>query len=273
MNLKTLLTFCVRFATICVLTLSHVSFAQDSFWQRSNELNDARVDHSAWQNLLDKYLHPEDISGVTLVNYSALAEEAQAELQNYIDQLASIDIRDYTRQQQFAYWVNLYNALTVQLVAKHYPVKSIKKISRGFLPLGPWNDTLLEIAGQEITLNQIEHEILRPLWQDHRIHFAVNCASIGCPNLQPQAFTGTNNDELLNTAAREYLQHARGFSLTGNKLTLSKIFDWYQEDFGNNEEQVLKTLLPYLSDAAQVQLADFQGKIRYRYDWSLNDFR
>ncbi|NND82216.1 MAG: DUF547 domain-containing protein [Gammaproteobacteria bacterium] len=268
MKLKLLASCFILFA---VLVGSPASSAQESFWRASNEQNAADIDHSAWQNLLDKYLQQSDTSGVTLVDYAALAKQAKPELQAYIDQLAAIDIRDYPRRQQFAYWVNLYNALTVKLVADNYPVKSIKKISEGWLPLGPWDDELLSVAGQALTLNDIEHEILRPIWQDHRIHFAVNCASIGCPNLQAQAFTASNTEALLESAAREYLASPRGWSLTGNKLRLSKIFDWYQQDFGNNEAQMLATISQYLSEGARDQLADFDGRISYHYDWSLND--
>lgn len=104
---------------------------------------------------------------------------SKQQLKRYIQQMASLDPRDYKKQEQFAYWVNLYNALTVQLVLDNYPTSSIKKLGKGFFSFGPWDDDIIRVAGKKLTLNDIEHRILRPIWRDKRIHYVVNCASLG----------------------------------------------------------------------------------------------
>lgn len=139
-----------------------------------------------------------------------------------------------------------------------------------FFRPGPWNEKLVTIEGQAVSLNDIEHRILRPIWQDPRIHFAVNCASIGCPNLLSEAFTAQNLETLLEKAARDYLAHPRGLDFGEKSLTLSKIFDWYQVDFGNNESETLKTLSRWLPVGTAERLKAYNGRIKYQYDWALN---
>lgn len=240
------------------------------FWQVSDEASQAEIDHSLWQQVLDDYLISDTPSGVNLVDYQGLVDEPDS-LRSYVDSLSKLDPRKYNRTEQFAYWVNLYNAVTMQVVADNYPVDSILKISSGPLPSGPWDDEAVIISGQPLTLNDIEHRILRSYWKDHRIHFAVNCASIGCPNVQTQAFTSTNTESLLNAAAIEYLQHPRGLEIKDNTLVLSGIFDWYKEDFGANEQMVLATLSQYLDAQDQAKVKAWSTDISYDYDWSLND--
>jgi len=120
-----------------------------------------------------------------------------------------------------------------------------------------------------VSLDDIEHRILRPIWQDPRVHYAVNCASMGCPNLQPTAFTAANAEELLDRGAREYTSHPRGANLSNGRLTLSSIYDWFSEDFGG-EEGVLDHIASFADPATARQLAEYGGRIRYDYDWSLN---
>ena len=97
---------------------------------------------------------------------------------------------------------------------------------------GPWGRALIEVEGEALSLDDIEHRILRPIWRDARIHYAVSCASIGCPNLQRTAFTDTNADELMAAAAHAYINHSRGVRIDGGRLIVSKIYSWFREDFG-----------------------------------------
>lgn len=240
------------------------------YWQMADRHNAATVDHSQWQRLLDNYLDAEHASGVNRFNYAAVSQADTQALQNYIQTLQSIDPRQLNRNEQKAYWINLYNAHTVQLVLDAYPVKSILKVQGGIFSRGPWNKKTLDIAGQKLSLNDIEHRILRPIWQDSRIHFAVNCASIGCPNLLPQVFTAATTEQLLEQAARQYLAHPRGLALADSSLRLSKIFDWYQSDFGSNETLMLRSLQRYVAADIAKRLENFSGDIEYHYDWDLN---
>jgi len=242
-----------------------------AFWQQHNPSSTDVIDHAQWQAILDEFLIADDPSGVHRVNYVLLKERKREKLTGYLEYLTSLDPRLYNREQQFAYWINLYNALTVDLIVRNYPVKSITKLGESFFSFGPWDDVITVVAAQELTLNDIEHQILRVYWDDHRIHFAVNCASLGCPNIQATAFTADNMEALLDASAKQYLSHSRGLRFVDNKLVLSEIFDWYKEDFGDDRLQRLVTLSQYLPAGLATQVRSYEGDINYEYDWSLNE--
>lgn len=242
------------------------------FWQEHNPNSHAEIDHSQWQEVLDEYVVTDDESGVYLVDYEVLSEDASL-LDTYINYLIKLNPKDYNKNEQMAYWINLYNALTVQLIVSNYPVGSITNLGESALSFGPWDDIVTTVSAQALSLNHIEHSILRPIWKDPRIHFAVNCASIGCPNLQGTAFTAENLESLLNLGAQDYLNHERGLYLDedNNTLYLSSIFKWYAEDFGADEAAVIKALASYLPGGAlKDQLTNFDGSVEYDYNWELN---
>ncbi|GAM62537.1 hypothetical protein JCM19232_1694 [Vibrio ishigakensis] len=230
-----------------------------SFWDKHG--SSTGISHQAWQDILDKYLVTE--GEYTLFRYGQVSQQDKTKLQNYLKALSGVDPRTYTKPEQYAYWVNLYNALTVDLIIKEYPVKSITKLG-GLFSFGPWDQELITVQGKELTLNDIEHKILRPIWNDPRTHYAVNCASLGCPNLQTQAFTADNTEALLEQAANTFINSNKGANLKGNSLELSSIYDWFAVDFGG-EKRVLAHLAKY-----RPELADFSGKVRFEYDWNLN---
>lgn len=239
-------------------------------WQSYNETSDETIDHSLWQEVLDEFLLSDSEDGINLVDYESLQSEPEG-LIAYLQHMTELDPRDYNRDEQFAYWVNLYNALTLKVIIDHYPIDSIRKISNSGLPIGPWDNEVASIAGNTVTLNTIEHQILRAFWKDHRVHFAVNCASIGCPNIQADAFSAANTESLLESAARDYLQHPRGLSVQQDRIVLSSIFKWYRGDFGNTQNEVLDTLASYLDEQQRTEILSSSRKIDYHYDWSLND--
>jgi hypothetical protein len=169
--------------------------------------------------------------------------------------------------------VNLYNALTVQVILDHYPVDSIRDvdISPGWFADGPWGKELIAVEGTALSLDDIEHRILRPIWQDPRIHYAVNCASIGCPDLQPEPFTADGLDAQLDAAARAYVNDPRGAEVTGDGLVVSKIYTWFQEDFGGTDIGVIRHLRQHADAELKAQLDGVDAIADSRYDWSLND--
>ncbi len=264
-------------AALLVVTPSFALAAPSSalleFWNASDETNAETIDHSAWQNLLTAYLssHP---SGVNRFDYAALkaSDEDRTKLADYLAHLQAHDPRTYARAEQKAYWINFYNALTVQVVVNAYPVDSIRDIHESWIPLsGPWDDVHATVAGQELTLNNIEHGILRPIWRDNRIHYAVNCASYGCPNQSPAVFTAANTEELLDASARAYINHPRGVDFVDDDfLMISSIYNWYVEDFGNSQETVLAHLIQYAEAGLAARLKNFAGSVDYEYDWNLN---
>lgn len=239
------------------------------FWLPHDPASTVTVDHSAWQRLLDGYLRS-DGDGVNLFAYGDVTDTDRQLLQDYLDRMASLDPRALRRGEQYAYWVNLYNAVTVAIVLDHYPVKSIRRIKGGLLGLGPWNEDVITVQGQVLTLNDIEHRILRPVFQDPRIHYAVNCASIGCPNLAAEVYTADRLEQQLDAAARVFINHPRGVQVEGKRLTLSSIYDWYGGDFGADRDGLLAHLRQYAEPDLARSLATFAGRIRYDYDWRLN---
>jgi hypothetical protein len=243
------------------------------FWAENDPASRVRVDHGPWDRFLKKYLVTNHPSGVNRVRYASVTADDRKALDAYVERLQAVEAARLTRDEQKAYWINLYNALTVKVVLDHYPVKSIRdiKISPGFFTRGPWGAKLLSIRGQKVSLDDIEHRILRPLWKDNRVHYAVNCASLGCPNLQPEAYTPENADALLEKGAREYANHERGARIAGDRLHLSSIYKWFRADFGGSEEGMLRHLSRYASPSLAGRLRDFRGKISYDYDWRLNE--
>tara|TARA_B100001059_G_scaffold196138_1_gene200971 strand:- start:1544 stop:2326 length:783 start_codon:yes stop_codon:yes gene_type:complete len=231
------------------------------YWNQSNETNSAQVSHQSWQQFLDSYLVKQGQN--TLVRYQVVTDTDNTKLKRYIKLLEQVNPLEYSKAEQYAYWVNLYNAVTVDLILDAYPVKSITKLG-GLFSFGPWGDDVVSVNGKSLTLNDIEHRILRPIWQDPRTHYAVNCASLGCPNLQPQAFTAGNTETLLEQAASEFVNSDKGVLAKNSKLQLSSIYEWFDVDFGNRE-QLIQHLNQY-----RTKPVPSANKISYDYDWSLN---
>jgi hypothetical protein len=241
-------------------------------WEKHNPASTQRIDHAAWETFLKKYLVAPHPSGVNRVRYATVSPEDRSALKSYLGKLQGISIASYNRAEQRAYWINLYNAFTIDVVLSHYPVGSIRDIgiSPGLLSRGPWDAKLLVIDGEKLSLNDIEHRILRPIWRDPRLHYAVNCASLGCPNLQPAAYTAENAETLLEKGARDYINHPRGLALKNGRLTVSSIYDWFKEDFGTTREALTQHWLKYADKNLADALKDYRGGLSYTYDWSLN---
>lgn len=240
------------------------------FWQASDEANIQSIDHSGWQMILQQYLSSNHASGINRFGYQAVDKSGLTQLDSYLHQLQNLDPRTYSKAQQQAYWINLYNALTVKVILDNYPVPSITKTGEGFFSFGPWDDKAAVVQGQELSLNDIEHGILRPIWQDNRIHYAVNCASLGCPNLAAEAFTADNMEALLEHSAASYVNHSRGVRFDDGELIVSSIFHWYKVDFGGTDQTLLNHLQKYAQPDLRAQLKNYQGAIAHDYDWSLN---
>jgi hypothetical protein len=246
-----------------------------AFWATSNESNTQRINHMPWQAFLDKYIQPSE-SNINLIAYKKVSQDDHQTLKSYLSELSKVTPSEYSRSVQMAYWINLYNAATVDLILDNYPVKSITKLGDSFFSFGPWDDPIITIDGKTLTLNTIEHKILRPIWQDPRIHYAVNCASYSCPNLATLAYTADNLENLLNQGASDYINHPRGVRFEEDELILSKIYSWYQEDFGDNENDVISHLQHYAKPALEKQLRQLvtdSGDIDYEYDWRLNELK
>ena len=158
-------------------------------------------------------------------------------------------------------------------VLAHYPVDSIRDIdiSPGLFANGPWGRTLIEIEGRPISLDDIEHRILRPIWRDPRIHYAVNCAALGCPNLAMTAYTATGKERLLMDSASAFVNHDRGSMIADGKLKVSSIYDWFDEDFGGSDAGVIAHLRQHAIGVRALGLETQTRIAGHAYDWRLND--
>ncbi|MCL9781578.1 DUF547 domain-containing protein [Vibrio sp. S4M6] len=232
------------------------------YWNQSNEQNTSTISYQAWQSILDKYLIEKGHS--SLFEYDKVSKQDKEKLQQFLTNMAKVNPLSYSKAQQYAYWVNLYNSITVNLILQNYPVKSITKLG-GFFSFGPWDEKVITINGKELTLNDIEHRILRPIWKDPRTHYAVNCASLGCPNLQKTVFTAQNTNTLLEQAAHTFINSDKGVNVQGNTIVLSSIYKWFASDFGGIEG-VKKQIKHYRPD---INFSD--KKIKYDYNWNLNE--
>lgn len=258
-------------ASIFISLNAHAAPKSDlwSKWLPYNESSTTKVDHSAWDAFLKKYTIK--TGELVRIKYSAVTPADQQSLNTYLNQLSQQAVANLNRQEQKAFWINTYNSLTIKTVLDAYPVSSIKKIKLGgVFASGPWDEKLITIEGAKLSLNDIEHRILRPTWKDPRVHYAVNCASIGCPNLQQQAFTASNIDSLLNKGARDYINSARGVSVSGDNIKASSIYKWFKEDFGHNDAQIIVHWMKYARPELKSALEGKHHINKYRYDWSLN---
>lgn len=230
------------------------------------------VDHDAWDRFLSRHVVA-GADGIARIAYGRVGAEDRRLLDGYVAGLAMVPVGSLDRPQQRAFWINLYNALTVQLVLQHYPVDSIRDIdiSPGLFADGPWGKPLVLIAGEPLSLDDIEHRILRPIWRDPRVHYALNCASIGCPDIQGRAFTPDNTEVLLESAARAFVNHPRGARIADGDLVVSSIYAWFADDFGGDDATVIAHLRRYADGPLSAALAGRRHIDGDAYDWALND--
>jgi hypothetical protein len=226
-------------------------------------------EHAAWTALLRRWVND------GRVDYAGWLRAGRAPLEAYLKQLSGTCGRDYetwSRAQRLAFWINAYNAFTVELILDHYPIASIRKI--GWLPGAAFRRQFIpmpELRGGVISLNEIEHDTIRADFAEPRIHFALVCASRSCPPLRSEAYRGADLDRQLADQARVFLGDAtkNRFDAAANTLYLSAIFDWFAVDFRAAAGSLQAFVAPYLADPR----AALPGvRIEYLdYDWSLND--
>lgn len=219
---------------------------------------------AAYEAVLAARITP-DGNQVNRFDYAGAKAEDADNIAAYIRHLEGQKPASMTASEATAYWANLYNAVTLKLIMDNYPVKSIRKIGR------PWKRKLVTVEGKVLTLDDIEHKILRKQFPSPYIHYMVNCASIGCPNLQPELWQATTLEDMQKAAAREFINSPRGVSITARGLKVSSIYKWFDEDFGGNKA----SLLAHIAKYAEGELAaaiDGGAKITgYGYDWTLNE--
>ena len=212
------------------------------------------VNHTTWNQLLKKH-----VSDQGKVDYLGFKKDL-TELNAYLDWLSNCKPSEtWSKDQLMAFWINAYNALTIKLIVDRYPISSIKDI------YSPWNIKVITIANKTLSLNNIEHDILRKMG-DPRIHFGIVCASISCPKLQNEAFNTQNTNRLLNKASKEFLADSTKNELTTDAAELSKIFKWFAKDFKQEG-----SLIDFLNKFADIRIAS-NATISFKdYNWGLNE--
>ncbi len=242
-------------------------------WAAHDPASVRTVDHSAWNDLLARH-NVAAADGSRRFAYASVAADDRRRLGEYVDRLAATAVSALARDEQRALWINFYNALTVKTVLERWPVASIRDIaiSPGIFSTGPWGKKLATVEGEPLSLDDIEHRILRPIWKDARIHYALNCAAIGCPDLAPVAFTAANTEDLLERAARAFVNHPRGARIEdGRRLVVSSIYVWFQDDFGDGTDAgVVVHLIRYAAPDLKARLAPFARIDGHGYDWAIN---
>lgn len=229
--------------------------------------------YQTYDRLLAAYVEP-GADGVHRVDYArwGASEADRAALEGVVNALEQAAPSAMARDEAFAYWVNLYNADTLLVILEHYPVESIRDINSGLFGLGVWKMDRVTVESETLSLGEIEHEILRKEWSEPRVHYALNCASVGCPDLKPTAWRAASLEADLDAAARAYVNHPRGVSFNDKgRMTVSRIYKWFLEDFGDSNEAVIAHLTLYAEPdkAAAIEAA---GRIAgHAYDWSLNE--
>jgi hypothetical protein len=230
-----------------------------------------QVDHSAWNRLMKKYV---DQDG--MVNYAAwkASETDRAALKQYLAALSHADPEaQTTKEGKLAFWINAYNALTVHGILEVYPTSSIRNHTAKVLGYNIWKDLLLPVGDKKYSLEAIEHQVLRKLGEP-RIHFAIVCASIGCPRLRSEAYTPGKLEAQLADNTRDFLGRPKNLQVdpANRRVQVSSILDWFGKDFAPTPQKALASLAEYMPDEATKRLiASEDFSVSYLdYDWSLN---
>jgi hypothetical protein len=234
----------------------------------------ATVDHSIWDAILKAHVTA-GADGVNRLTYARMKGAPAAAVIRYIKALETVAVVTLDRPEQQAYWVNLYNAVTLDAVLDRYPVKTIYDVSlkdaQGVQQDGPWKAKLVTVGGTAPSLDDIENAIVRPVFKDARAHYGLNCLSIGCPNMLPVALTGANLEANYEAAAGAFVNHPRAISFGADgKVTASSIYDWFAADFGGFAG-VVAHLQKYAGPDLKSKLTGLKTIDVYAYDWTLAD--
>lgn len=219
--------------------------------------------HILWDSLLQQHVSDEG-----WVNYKGFIQDSSLFTQ-YLEELEGHHPNEkWSREEKMAYWINVYNAYTVKMIIDHYPTKSIKSIKKGIPFINSvWDIKFIHIEGATYDLNNVEHGILREKFNDPRIHFAINCASVSCPRLNNHAYFAETLDKQLDIAARAFFEDETKNIIRKKKVQLSKILKWFHGDFKNKEEN----FITFLNTYSPVEI-DKNAKVEYLdYDWGLNE--
>ena len=270
-RLRTFLVFCTMMGMSLVST--QVRAGSPIYVGSKSTTNDSfdKVDHSVWDALLKKYV---DKNG--MVNYRALkySRSDVASLNQYLNSLSEANPSvAASREAKLAFWINAYNAVTLHGILREYPTTSIRNHTAKLFGYNIWHDLQLYVGGKPYSLDTMEHKILRKM-NEPRIHFAIVCASIGCPRLLNEAYTSEKLNEQLDNNAKDFFSRSQNFRYDQNakRFYLSAILDWFGSDFGSNQAAQLRHIAKWLPTSS-AQAAARSNSVRVShvdYNWNLN---
>lgn len=240
-------------------------------WPVSQQVSADEVGHSRLDALLKKYV--DDDGYVDYTSWQKSRADRRA-LLIYLAEIGRTSLsKPASKDAKLALWINAYNAVTIEGILQVYPTTSIRNHTARTFGYNIWQDLPLVVGGREFSLEDIEHKILRKLGEP-RIHFAIVCASVGCPRLRAEAYTKAKMQKQLADNTRDFFGRFQNLQLTpkANRIHLSEILDWFGEDFGSSQAAQLKAIRPYLPVAGQRIVDSGSAKVSYLdYDWKLND--
>lgn len=271
---SSLTTKCTLIIILFSLTgIVYASFNKNLWtkWKTNSPLSTQVISHEKWQYFLDRHVSTNE-EQINLVDYEKINQHDLNLLNDYLRDMSKIDIDDYNQQEQLAYWLNLYNAMIVKTVSDYYPLTSIQEIniSPGLFSEGPWGAKLIRVKNTPLSLDDINNRIIRPIWNDPRTLYCLSDSSIGGPNLSRHAYHGEDVAEQLNQAASRYINSHRGAQVIEGKLIISKLYAWYQDDFGEHKKEVLQHLKRFAKEPLLSQLKHINTIDSYIYNWHLN---
>ena len=245
-----------------------------SHWTSHNPGSRREIDHSAWDSWLGRYVVVDD-SGAVLIAYANIRRSDRYLLNEYIRDLESLNVTRYKRKEQLAFWINLYNALIVTIVLDNWPITSPRELpgAEHSETHGPWDEKLVTIEGHGVSPNDIENRILRPIWRDPRVLYALHRAALGSPALATKAYTAQNTDRQLDRIAKAYVNSPHGTWVAEGRLTVSALYKWYPKDFGADDQELIEHLKIYAEPELRDKLQSVESVYGHRYDWRLNDER
>ncbi|MFM2392245.1 MAG: hypothetical protein RLZZ546_222 [Bacteroidota bacterium] len=212
----------------------------------------SQVDHKKLDALLKTYVNAEGF-----VDYSQLSKKKR-EILDIVSIYSKVKPESLSKEDQLAFYINLYNIHTIYKIISHYPIKSIKDLDGG----KPWDQNTITLGNKKLSLNDIENKIIRPTFKDARIHFALNCGAVSCPVLLNGAYMGSSIYSQLDAQTKKFINNQKFNTISSNKLNLSKVFEWYKADFGN--------IIEFISKYVKIKLNAGASITHVEYNWSLN---
>ncbi|MDG1873313.1 MAG: DUF547 domain-containing protein [Mariniblastus sp.] len=262
--------FLLVIGLLFVVSTSHADEQAGRKWPAPQRVSYDRIDHSLFNDLLRKYV---DQNG--LVNYAAwhVSNNDRKLLQSYLAELGKADVHQpSTKQSEIAYWINAYNALTLEGILRVYPTTSIRNHTSKIFGYNIWKNLKLMSGDQWVSLDHIEHQILRKQ-SEPRIHFAIVCAAVGCPRLLNEAYAGTKLEQQLKANSQDFFSRQQNLRIDEKKkaIYLSQILSWFGADFGETQIDQLESIVPYFPKNVQQRVREGGYRIEFsNYDWSLN---